>query len=711
MSDLPATKKASFDDFLTQLIDNPTDDDLELLGDLKPITQKPTKMMSGQAALLEINLFIDKNNRKPDADSSDFSEASLARRMNGYAKYAAEHKDLKPFDKYDLIDSSLYKEIAAPVFTPEPEPTGLLENAAPVSLHDNVADNPATASFDEALSDTPELTVGYLDSLDSDDLIDREPIYELDLHEQLLSSEFIESGNAQLDDYFHNINNALGFEVDFLAGEYDKTTSDDFIAPALSNPLFFISIDGDFDRFVSIPRYMPSHVFDITYPKIDTPLPEPSEFLFDLSYTSSRSPATKADEVVIEAAKPLTTHAIIDNIDAQAAYTPSNGNLSEPKTTKSQEIPPSEGGAYNTSITAPKSKNSPLERNTERSTLTRQPSKPAIDTLDSADGGTPQPNPPAETVDAESTPVAAKGLVVDEDIPSLDDILDNDDGFLMDLLADEESYFVIDEATQASIDRAATDEVGKQKPCEDFYKYKSYFSDLHNKLASGDLKVIPHTAVNFKAGDAFVLSGITGFIQKVGEARINSQGQNDPRLRVIYDNGTESNILLSSLNKTLYMDARGSRVVRGADDFTDFDTPDATNSIRTGQIYIVRSLSDDPVVQERRNLYKIGFTTKDVCARIKGAERDIAFLEAPVEVVLTVDCYDLDPRGLEGLIHTFLCAQRLQITLTSKNGNIYHPKEWFTVDLQDAKKIIGYIIDGTIHNYRMDKIAGKLVDK
>lgn len=710
MSDLPATKKASFDDFLTQLIDNPTDDDLELLGDLKPIAQKPTKMMSGQAALLEINLFIDKNNRKPDVDSSDFSEASLARRMNGYAKYAAEHKDLKPFDKYDLIDSSLYKEIAAPILTSEPEPTDFLEGIIPISLPDDIANNSASASV---LSNTTETTVGYLDSLDSDELIDRKPIYEPDLHEQLLSSEFIESGNELLDDYFYDINNALGFDVDFLAGEYDKPPSDDFITPAatLVNPLFFISIDGDFDRYVSIPRYMPSHIFDISYPKIDMPLPEPIEFLFDLSYSSSRALNTKADEVVIESVKPPASHAVTGSIDTQTAKPTSSSEPSEPNPSKTQEIPPTEDAAYDTSIIAPEAKNNPLERDTERSTLTRQPSNPVVDKIDSTDDNVPQAELPTEIVDAESTPVAAETLVVDEDVPSLDDILDNDDGFLMDLLADEESYFVFDDATQASIDRAATDEVGKQTPCEDFYKYRTYFSDLHDKIASGDLKIVPHTAVNFKAGDAFILSGITGFIQKVGEARINSQGQNDPRLRIIYDNGTESNILLSTLNKTLYTDAKGSRVVRGADDFTDFDTPNTTNSIRTGQIYIVRSLSVDPVVQERRNLYKIGFTTKDVYARIKGAERDIAFLESPVEVVATADCYDLDPRGLEGLIHTFLYAQRLQVTLTSKNGNIYHPQEWFTVDLQDAKKIIGYIIDGTIHSYRMDNTTDRLVDK
>ena len=185
----------------------------------------------------------------------------------------------------------------------------------------------------------------------------------------------------------------------------------------------------------------------------------------------------------------------------------------------------------------------------------------------------------------------------------------------------------------------------------------------------------------------------------------------DQRLRLIFDNGTESNILLLSLGKNLYSDKIGRLIIRSADDFTDFDNLDRPTKIRTGQVYIVRSLSNDPALKQTPNLYKIGFTKGTVEERTKNALRDTAFLESPIEVVTKAECYDLDPRGLKGLIHDFLHSQRINITLTSKNGSQYHPQEWFSVGLDEAKKVITHIVDGTIVDYRMDNTTNRVVAK
>ena len=732
MNPLPPNPKPSFDDFLTRLTNNPTDDDLELLGDLKPAAQKASKMISGQVGLIEVNSFIDKHNRKPDIDSSDFSEASLARRMNGYAKYATEHKDLKPFDKYDLIDYSLYKEVVSPVsasglpalidstvITPHAPLEGLVEATAlkPANLDPLDSANfvepdlVLEPEFSETLDDVsfirpdyadddlsfinsndsyngdfidPYLSGDFIDPYLNGDFIDPDLNFtpELDApfdakDELAFNPDSIEPSNASVEStadqgFLHGLSQDLGFEIDFLQGYFDSPT---VINQSINNPLFFISIDGDFDRFVSIPRYQPSYSFDISYVRANIPLPHrPHDFLFDFTYKprdhldGNGRLSNNTTEFLPENDGSLDQFRVGDNTDTTALSAPSAA--CEPKKP----------------LTTPKDSQSLLGVHIEAPTT-----EPLVDVADAS-------------LDSE--------LAIDDtDLASIDDILANDDGFLMGLVADEELYFTTSNTSHQTTDRTPPDEVGRQTSCDDFYLYRDYFSNLHEKLASGDLKTIPHTATNFKEGDAFVLSGITGFIQKVGAARINNQGQNDPRLRVIYDNGTESNILLSSLNKSLYMDEKGRRVIRGADDFTDFDVPDTTKKVRTGQVYIVRSLSANPVVRSRRNLYKIGFTTKDVYERTKAASRDIAFLESPVEVIATADCYDLNPRGLEGLIHTFLNGQRLQVTLTSKNGNTYHPNEWFTVDLADAKRIIGYIIDGTINDYRMDNTTDQLVKK
>jgi len=46
--------------------------------------------------------------------------------------------------------------------------------------------------------------------------------------------------------------------------------------------------------------------------------------------------------------------------------------------------------------------------------------------------------------------------------------------------------------------------------------------------------------------------------------------------------------------------------------------------------------------------------------------------------------------------------------LTGKNGQKYHPKEWFSVPLDTAREVVRRIIDGTIIQYRMDNTTGKI---
>lgn len=60
--------------------------------------------------------------------------------------------------------------------------------------------------------------------------------------------------------------------------------------------------------------------------------------------------------------------------------------------------------------------------------------------------------------------------------------------------------------------------------------------------------------------------------------------------------------------------------------------------------------------------------------RIKNAVNDVAFLEAPIKILASIECYNLNPNKFESLIHGFLHAQRLKITLTGKSGKSYSPR-------------------------------------
>ena len=107
----------------------------------------------------------------------------------------------------------------------------------------------------------------------------------------------------------------------------------------------------------------------------------------------------------------------------------------------------------------------------------------------------------------------------------------------------------------------------------------------------------------------------------------------------------------------------------------------------------------------------IGFTSTTVEERIKHCENDIAFLESAVQPVLAFECYSLNPHKLETLLHEVLRAQKIQLTLISKKGLAYQPKEWFDIPLNTIEQVVEHLIDGSIGEYRMDNVRGILVQK
>lgn len=298
-----------------------------------------------------------------------------------------------------------------------------------------------------------------------------------------------------------------------------------------------------------------------------------------------------------------------------------------------------------------------------------------------------------------------------KEVTSLADIFKS--SLFADFTEDREGLFDVSGlAPSTAEDKNKPDMIGQQKPCKDFYRFEDAFAGWHAKLKSGEVKTIRfRNESQIRENDAFILEGVLCFIEKIGKYRTDNDGRYDPRLRLIFENHTESNILLRSFGKRLYTDKTGRRIVRDAESVVDDFNNTERKAVRTGQIYIVKTKSDNPVLTAVPNLFKIGFTKNTVEERAKNAERDIAFLEAPIEVMARADCFDLDPRSLESLVHGFLYAQRLQITLKSKNGSTYKPKEWFSVSLEDAKEIILRIADNTIVQYRMDNTTNRLVKK
>lgn len=296
-----------------------------------------------------------------------------------------------------------------------------------------------------------------------------------------------------------------------------------------------------------------------------------------------------------------------------------------------------------------------------------------------------------------------------EDVISIDDILGGDDLGLLDL-----GDTSILDIKHVPLTKESPDEVAQRTPCEDFWRFKSIFSDLHADLKSGKAETV-RFAENWQIvpGEAFILNGVMCFVDDVGEE--HGRGEHtDARLRLIFENGTESNMLRRSLGRALYMDETGRRILQDRDEalaqaFQDIRVTHRDR--RTGFIYIVKTLSQNPVLKQFPHLYKIGYTEQSVDERIRNAERDIAFLESPVQKVTDFECFNMNPQRFEALVHAFLAVQRLNVELIGKDGKHYRPREWFAVSLEVAREVINRIIDGSITQYRMDNTTGKVVPK
>ena len=208
------------------------------------------------------------------------------------------------------------------------------------------------------------------------------------------------------------------------------------------------------------------------------------------------------------------------------------------------------------------------------------------------------------------------------------------------------------------------------------------------------------------AGDFFILNGVIGYVDSVGERLEQYSGYN-ARLYLVFENGTEMHMLYQSLTHGLVRDNEGRKAqLNGQSLLPSLDT------VSTGVVYILKTLSTDPaLIPYKPNLYKIGFTETSVEERIKNAELDSTFLEAPVQIVAINHCFNLNAQKLEALVHGFLASRRLNVKLKGHGGQVYTPKEWFCVPIETAMDVIQYIVDGSISQYRLDNTTGKIVAK
>jgi hypothetical protein len=254
--------------------------------------------------------------------------------------------------------------------------------------------------------------------------------------------------------------------------------------------------------------------------------------------------------------------------------------------------------------------------------------------------------------------------------------------------------------------------VADRVPCRDFERFQPQFQQVEQELKVGVRKALRFGSdASVSDGNYFILGGQLAYVAEVGDIFRAPNGENDARLRVVYANGTESNLLRRSLQRALYKDETGRRL-SDPDMGPLFSGETEPEDIESGTIYVLRSKSNHPFVAEHRELiHKIGVTGGRVETRIAGASKDATYLLADVEIVATYTLHNMNRVKLENIIHRLFGAAQLDLTIQDRFGQLVKPREWFLIPLSVIDEAIDYLRDGNLPEVEYDPQSVRLVSR
>ena len=263
---------------------------------------------------------------------------------------------------------------------------------------------------------------------------------------------------------------------------------------------------------------------------------------------------------------------------------------------------------------------------------------------------------------------------------------------------------------QTRAEKRAAEEIADRTPCEDFDTFKPLFELAKQELDDGSRKALRFGKdTSIEVGNFFILGGQLVYVADMGDEFKAPNGESDARLRAVYSNGTESNILRRSLQRALYKDEAGRRLT-DPDMGPLFSGEMDEGDLASGTIYVLRSKLDHPIVNKSRDvIHKIGVTGGDVKSRVGNPKTDPTYLMADVEIVATYELFNINRKKLEALIHKFFNNARLDIQIEDRFGNPVVPREWFLVPLFVIDEVVEKIKDGTIGEFKYDSSSASLV--
>ncbi|WP_298439415.1 GIY-YIG nuclease family protein [Geobacter sp.] len=311
-------------------------------------------------------------------------------------------------------------------------------------------------------------------------------------------------------------------------------------------------------------------------------------------------------------------------------------------------------------------------------------------------------------------PLDHQGLLTGAEIAQTEPMETMDDD---ELLAELEGAAGSSEITElrhvrTSAEKRAAEEIANRTVCEDFEHFKPLFEKVKGELKSGmrQTRSFHIRAMDeIQRGTFFIVGGQIAYVAEVGEEFTTKYERRDSRLRVIYDNGTESNVLQRSLQRALHRDAE-ARLITDPNVGPLFSETWEEDDIESGTIYVLRSLSSHPFIAEHRELiHKIGVTGGRVESRVANASHDATYLLADVEVIASYKLAGINRTKLENLFHRIFAPAQLDLTIHDRFGNPVRPREWFLVPLHVIDEAVQRIREGSISTMIYDPKTARLV--
>lgn len=303
-------------------------------------------------------------------------------------------------------------------------------------------------------------------------------------------------------------------------------------------------------------------------------------------------------------------------------------------------------------------------------------------------------------------------------IESLDDILGDDDLGLLDSDGDD-SIFTFKHAPKPG-SRKEAEYIARRKSLsdKDFTKYDRMFKQVHKELKTGERKLLPFSDAerNLIEGNFYLVDGLLAYLEVSNAEEVLKKNRSGDRVRLegrtqtIFENGTISNMLFRSLGKAIQKNGKIITNPESAQEQELYDNAGMVKEedLQMGWIYVLKTKSDHPMVQNIQNLYKIGLSTRPVEERIKNANKEATYLFSDVEVIAKYKCWNVNLNVLENLIHRFFAKVCLDVDLYDKKNRRYNPREWFVAPLPVIDEAIKLLLNETIVNYYYDEKEQKI---